>query len=545
MTPQIATDIIARDKTAAGFKSAEKRGSAFAQKSSAQAKESGFAKIGKQMEGLAKFGKSGFGFGDATKAVSAFSRAANDFGAYRKIRTEAAAAGAAGEGALAAVGEAGLTAAGSMATAGLAVAGLAVGTYALGEKWAKIGAEVDRTAKSVGMAAMELQKTRAAGERFGVTADATTASVDGLGQAMYDVRSGANNLGVGVLAKYGKQLKYTKDGAVDTYQALLDVSDIVAQQKDPYAQKKVADIFGVGAMLPLLRQGSAAIKAAGADYQGSGAALTDAEVAKSADVYGKTVTLKQHLGAGEKTLGVAAEGATGAAADAMLGLTKELSSGRPLTALVDSARGLAHAGHQAADSLIYGGEKAGRDIANAVRAGGTDLAAKATAFFQAKGFTPAQAQGMTAGAYAESKLNPKAVNPTSGAFGIGQWLGKRKAALFEQYGPNPTFEDQLSFMGWELNNTEHSAGAALRSAPNATAAMQTYVSRFMRPAAGAETIGDFARGDRFLSGKSAPDTAKVHVDITLKGAPAGTVATVSDAPDATANLNIARGMDGP
>jgi len=57
----------------------------------------------------------------------------------------------------------------------------------------------------------------------------------------------------------------------------------------------------------------------------------------------------------------------------------------------------------------------------------------------------------------ESNLNPNAVNPTSGALGLAQWLGPRKDALFEWAALNkldPKKEStQLGFLEWELRNT--------------------------------------------------------------------------------------------
>lgn len=54
----------------------------------------------------------------------------------------------------------------------------------------------------------------------------------------------------------------------------------------------------------------------------------------------------------------------------------------------------------------------------------------------------------------ESGLDPRARNPTSGAEGIGQWLGPRKRALEAQYGPNSTAGQQYDFMGQELQGSE-------------------------------------------------------------------------------------------
>lgn len=548
MTPNIAVNITAKDKTEAGRKAAEKGFNAFARKTSAQASESGFAKIGKQLGGLTKFRSLDFGFGGIGHSLSTIGNVANDVGSGFGNATRAAVGfGSAGEGAMAAVAEGAGLAATAIAGTVAAVAGLAVGTYMLGEKWAKAGAEIDRTSKSVGMSARDLQSARAAGERFGVTADATTASIDGLGQAMYDVRSGANNIGVGVLAKYGKQLKVTKDGAVDTQQALMDVADIIAQQKDPYVQKKIAGIFGVSAMLPLLRQGSGAIKAAGADYQGSGAALSDAEITKSTDVFGKTVVLKQHLGAGEKTLGVAAEGATGAAADKMLGLTKELASGRPLTALTESVRGLAHSGLELAHSgleagrhLVEGGEKAAAKMIagfegfidhakwdrNAYRAGfGSDTVTDA-ATGQVSRVTPGTRVSRGAALLdltrrVRSEFMPKVARSVG-----SEW---------------DAFDDDtkaaLTSVAYNYGHLPRNVLAAARSGD--TNAIASAIRDHESDNGGINARRRDAEAD------AVGGAAKAHVEITLKGAPPGTVARVTPAPGVAASLNFQRGMDGP
>jgi hypothetical protein len=55
-----------------------------------------------------------------------------------------------------------------------------------------------------------------------------------------------------------------------------------------------------------------------------------------------------------------------------------------------------------------------------------------------------------------TNINPQTVN-SIGATGICQWLGPRKKQLLAKYGKNYTLENQLSFMWWELNNTERAA----------------------------------------------------------------------------------------
>lgn len=60
----------------------------------------------------------------------------------------------------------------------------------------------------------------------------------------------------------------------------------------------------------------------------------------------------------------------------------------------------------------------------------------------------------------EASGGPTSINPSSGAFGIGQWLGNRKAGIY----PNTNFDAQLSYAASELNGSEARAGNVLRNA---------------------------------------------------------------------------------
>jgi hypothetical protein len=116
---------------------------------------------------------------------------------------------------------------------------------------------------------------------------------------------------------------------------------------------------------------------------------------------------------------------------------------------------------------------------------------------QARGLTFDQARGVAAGIFAESLGDPNAINPTSGAYGVGQWLGSRQVALFARYGPRPTLAQQLDFLAWELTGGDH-GGAAVLAATTAGETLDAYIRKFMRPGAG--TAGDLARGQRYLTG---------------------------------------------
>ncbi len=74
-------------------------------------------------------------------------------------------------------------------------------------------------------------------------------------------------------------------------------------------------------------------------------------------------------------------------------------------------------------------------------------------YFQNKGLKPHQAAGLVGNLIRESRLDPEAKNPSSGAMGLAQWLGDRKKKLVKKYGNNPTFEQQLDFVWEELNST--------------------------------------------------------------------------------------------
>jgi|GEM_PF-7116758 len=116
---------------------------------------------------------------------------------------------------------------------------------------------------------------------------------------------------------------------------------------------------------------------------------------------------------------------------------------------------------------------------------------------RAQGIPDHVIQGVMAGGHAESRLDPTAVNPTSGAFGIGQWLGPRKAELFRRYGDKPRLEQQAEFLAWELKGGDH-GGAKVLAARDAGEALDAYIRDFMRPAKGRETDGDLARGAAYL-----------------------------------------------
>lgn len=94
-------------------------------------------------------------------------------------------------------------------------------------------------------------------------------------------------------------------------------------------------------------------------------------------------------------------------------------------------------------------------------------AQRAMRYFMDKGLTDYQAAGLVGNLMRESGTNPQALNKGSKAYGLAQWLGPRKKALFARYGNNPTLENQLDFIWSELNSTHKNGLRHLRSSRSA------------------------------------------------------------------------------
>ncbi len=135
------------------------------------------------------------------------------------------------------------------------------------------------------------------------------------------------------------------------------------------------------------------------------------------------------------------------------------------------------------------------------------------------GWTPAQAAGMAGSLQQESGMNPGAVNPTSGAYGIAQWLGSRKKDFEKWSGralQGSSLDEQLAFMNYELTQgKEQSAGKKIRTASTAEEAAKLHRKFYERP--GEEEANDANRvkyANQFLS-KSQQDSAMHASNIPL------------------------------
>jgi hypothetical protein len=145
-----------------------------------------------------------------------------------------------------------------------------------------------------------------------------------------------------------------------------------------------------------------------------------------------------------------------------------------------------------------------------------DRAAQASSYFQSKeaglGLNAQQAAGLTSGLFAESGLNPNALNKGytdkkglwhgGGAAGIGQWLGKRAKLfkeLFHHTIGQSSFGEQLQFVAYELKHKEGKALRVLLGSTLAGQAAMAEIYKYERPAKGAESTGDEHRAAALIN----------------------------------------------
>lgn len=116
------------------------------------------------------------------------------------------------------------------------------------------------------------------------------------------------------------------------------------------------------------------------------------------------------------------------------------------------------------------------------------------------GYTDAQAAGMIGSLMQESGLDPSAVNKSSGAAGIGQWLGPRAKQFQSQFGhsvKDSTFGEQVDFMLQELKTSEKLADKRIRMAQTPEQAAEIQAREYERPGAAEANIAQrqaYARG---------------------------------------------------
>ena len=102
--------------------------------------------------------------------------------------------------------------------------------------------------------------------------------------------------------------------------------------------------------------------------------------------------------------------------------------------------------------------------------------------FRSYGVPDVVAAGIIGNIDAESSFDPRAVNPTSGAKGLIQWLSKDRLNNAKNNGFDlNNVEDQIAFIIWELNNSESRAKQELMKARTPQEAAEIFAEYYVRP----------------------------------------------------------------
>lgn len=156
------------------------------------------------------------------------------------------------------------------------------------------------------------------------------------------------------------------------------------------------------------------------------------------------------------------------------------------------------------------------------------------------GWSQTQAAGIAANLWTESLYNPNVTGDGGRAYGIGQWHGDRQAEFKKVFGidiQKSSLDQQLQFVDYELRHGEKKAGDALSETTTAGGAAGVISRLYERPAPKDEdrALGlsySLVEANKRASYADAIDQ-KLHIDVHLHNAPAGTKATASARGDGT------------
>ena len=160
--------------------------------------------------------------------------------------------------------------------------GSLAGVAALANEWGRMGMEVANTSRNLGIATTTLQSLRGAAQLAGVSSESLSGGMLALGDTINDAKWGRNQGAVALMSRLGMGFHQTQDGSIDTVRSLKDLSHAIAAIPNVETQHFVARQFGVEALLPLLRQGDAAIDAYQAKVASLGGVQSAASIATAA-----------------------------------------------------------------------------------------------------------------------------------------------------------------------------------------------------------------------------------------------------------------------
>ena len=372
--------------------------------------------------------------------------------------------------------------AGGIVGALLAAAG---GAVALGVNFARTGFEVSRTAQALGVSTKDLQRYRGAMELAGIDAGVADQAIGSLGHTLQDARFGRDPVALQVLRQLGIGIPM-KNGIVDQVSALESISRALSKISDPQLRRVLADALHIPQeALPALIEGADAMDRLRQKAQDLGVVLDDSGIKKATEFTTSLNLLK-----------VAAEGAGNSLGSKFL---------PPIAQGIDYiTKMLTQSGKAPAATAQTG-------ISDFVLAGPRSLGWLGSTLLHGN-MPTTPAQRSVSGKIGDA---PGQASSTDAPPGVTRSASDRQMAA------------QMTFTPAEI---------ARQQADEDSAENRRQLVREL-----ARTSDPGSRG--VLQGELNKIDQRLHVEVTLRNAPAGTTATAriasADAPNATARVQFA------
>lgn len=318
-----------------------------------------------------------------------------------------------------------------------------------------VSASIGRTASVIGTATEKLSGWMNLAKQAGASGDSMSGALTGIASNMEAAQYGPNaavgfmqqNMGITLTGKNGQPR--------DPSDIMLDISHYFASHSGPQDMYAAQQIGIDPSLIPMLQQGVTATQLAG---QGN---VSDKTAKAAEDLYTAFSKLETQVD------GFSNDIMTDIAPTLLEGMNnftkgiwlidQVLEGKQPVSVLT---QGMAKALGLGQEAYHHGAPNA-QSQAAVLQQGMSELVGH--------GLSTDQAAIVMGNLQAESSLDPTAVNPQSGAAGLGQWLGPRADAFKKQYGVSPdnaTVAQQIDFLLKELTTTESSSGHKLLSYKN-------------------------------------------------------------------------------
>lgn len=289
-------------------------------------------------------------------------------------------------------------------------------------------------ARTSGIAAERVQNMQSASKLAGVGVEAMDQSLMNLGRTVQDAKWGRNQGALMLMNRMRLQMRYTKEGAVDTEKVLDDIFDRFDKMPaGTSVQTKglIASQLGVEGLLPLLLKGRKAWEAYKKEAADLKPPISKKDLERSEE-YRRNI---EGLALSFDELGTAA---ANKAAPGIAAVAKELTAQNKHIAENIRQRGFAYALKAFAfgernGKLNDGQEGRPGPLGDWSKAFGMPKRAdrkkeqEALADYRRMGWSDAQAKGLVAQEIAESNINPKAVGDGGKANGLIQHHPDRQA----------------------------------------------------------------------------------------------------------------------